>query len=129
MIQGLEIFRQNPQGARSRAVEKPIILIGDQAVVLFLHEFSNCSIFFLSSRTVFNNSGSLGKAVIARSQTFAAKAGEPETREPAGTSWPIPLCAETMALSWIVGGPETPPCPASSTFRSRMLLPARPTCA
>src|SRR5262249_24366945 len=86
MIQGLEIFRQKPQRAGRRAVDKRVVLISNQAVVRFFHGFSNCSIFFLSSRTVFNNSGSLGKAVMARSQMLAAKAGEPETREPAGTS-------------------------------------------
>ena len=39
---------------------------------------SSSSTFFFNSRTVLSSSGSLGKAVTARSHSLAAKAGEPE---------------------------------------------------
>ena len=87
MRQRLQIFGKDPQRPRIRAFEKSLVQIGDRTAavvgVVFDHwdvvgapsrrskRFSNCL-------TVFNNSGSFGKAVMARSHSRASNAGDPD---------------------------------------------------
>ena len=102
MRERLQIFRENPQAPRVRALEEGLVQIGHRAaavvggVVDHSEEAgapSSCASRFSNCLTVFNNSGSFGNAVMARNQSRLSKAGEPDITAPSFTSPPMPLCA------------------------------------
>ena len=63
MRQRLQIFGEDAQRPRVRAVQETLVQIGHRAAVAVRvlscrHFFSSSSTFFFNSRTVFSNSGS-----------------------------------------------------------------------
>src|ERR1019366_3335217 len=106
MRKRLQILGENAHGTSIRPLQEIVVLVGQRRTRrgwdwLIAHEVGWSSVcgdsgspdFFFSSRTVRSISGSFLNAVMARSHSTASKAGEPETRDLAGTSPPMPLCA------------------------------------
>ena len=93
MRERIEVFAQDAQRPGIGRIEELLVPVGEAAGALEYPSGQSCGKCFSNCRTLLSISGNFWNAVMARSHSRASNAGDPLTAAPAGTSWPMPLCA------------------------------------